>query len=95
MVFSLIKSVYNYFFSKSSFEEYDRQMEIYLAEELTKLALDDDDDIVQRTEPEHNPSDCFQRTGEFIITYFFLLIMYHILSGRVDVDIFKPCVILL
>uniref|UniRef100_A0A2H1X2J2 RNA helicase n=1 Tax=Spodoptera frugiperda TaxID=7108 RepID=A0A2H1X2J2_SPOFR len=67
MVFSLIKSVYNYFFSKSSFEEYDRQMEIYLAEELTKLALDDDDDIVQRTEPEHNPSDCFQRTG--VVSY--------------------------
>ncbi|KAH9637685.1 hypothetical protein HF086_009353 [Spodoptera exigua] len=66
MVFSFLKSVYNYFFAQSSFEEYDQQMEVYLAEELAKLDIDDKSNV-QKIEPIHNLKDCFQRTG--VINY--------------------------
>lgn len=67
---SYIKSFFNYLFSYNSVEQYDKEMEDYLAEELFKL---DSERIMEEGNTNEevivNKADCYERTGtiHFII----------------------------
>ncbi|XP_047041794.1 probable RNA helicase armi [Helicoverpa zea] len=84
-MFSYIKSFFNYFFSNNAFEEYDKEMENYLADELVKLDLEQEESSEVADVQDIPRNNCFERTG--LITYISEEGNYVLIDGMLYFDI--------
>ena len=69
MVFSYIKSFFYNLIGKDPYEEYDKEMEEWVAQELIKLDIErevEEENEDGPSEQEIPKNDCFQRTGKLI-----------------------------
>lgn len=69
MVFSYIKSFFYNLFGIDPYEEYDKEMEKWVAEELIKLDIEreEEENGVDTDAQDVLRKDCFQRTGKYAV----------------------------